>query len=192
MLAATLACSSPNRGRWQGTFEGGVDGTMEFTVNARGTEAEGKITGATRRGEKFEADFEGSLNQGFLNADFEGSSQTGVGLPAGFRGKLQGDLARGQGRRHLDRRSDPGARALRGRVDRDSGRRTEAGGQPSNRYPTRCCVMIQSGRAGSSSSFLRSFATCMSTVRVFDPPWYPHTASSSCWRVRTSPRCSIR
>jgi len=96
VFAATVACSSPNQGRWQGAFEGGVDGTMEFTVNARGTEAEGKITGATRRGEKFEADFEGSLNQGFLNADFEGSSQTGVGLPAGFRGKLQGDLAEGK------------------------------------------------------------------------------------------------
>jgi hypothetical protein len=95
-LAATLAaCSSPNRGRWQGTFEGGVDGTMEFTVNARGTRADGRITGATRRGEKFEAKFEGSLNQGFLNARLEGSSQTGIGLPAGFRGELQGDLAEG-------------------------------------------------------------------------------------------------
>jgi hypothetical protein len=95
-MASTLAaCSSPNRGRWQGTFEGGVDGSMEFSVNARGTEAEGRITGATRRGEKFEATFEGSLNQGFLNARFEGSSQTGIGLPAGFRGELQGDLAQG-------------------------------------------------------------------------------------------------
>jgi hypothetical protein len=95
-VAATLAaCSSPNRGRWQGTFEGGVDGTMEFTVNARGTSAEGRITGATRRGETFEAEFEGSLNQGFLNARFEGSGQTGIGLPAGFRGSLQGDLADG-------------------------------------------------------------------------------------------------
>ena len=94
--AALAACSSPDRGRWQGTFEGGVDGTMEFTVNARGTDAEGKISGATRGGEKFEAEFEGSLNQGFLNAAFEGSSQTGMGLPAGFRGKLQGDLAEGK------------------------------------------------------------------------------------------------
>ena len=92
-IATTFACSSPNRGRWQGTFAGGVDGTMEFTVNSRGTEAEGRISGATRRGEKFEADFEGSLNQNFLNAKFEGSSQTGMGLPAGFRGELQGDLA---------------------------------------------------------------------------------------------------
>jgi hypothetical protein len=95
-LALTLGCSSPNRGRWQGTFEGGVDGTMEFTVNARGTKASGRITGATRRGEKFEAKFEGSLNQGFLNAKFEGSGQTGVGLPAGFRGELQGDLEEGE------------------------------------------------------------------------------------------------
>ncbi len=94
-LVSALACSSPNRGRWQGTFEGGVDGTMEFTVNARGTEASGRITGATRGGEKFEASFEGSLNQGFLNARFEGSGQTGVGLPAGFRGELQGDLEQG-------------------------------------------------------------------------------------------------
>jgi hypothetical protein len=95
-LAFPLACSSPNRGYWQGTFEGGVSGTMQFTVNARGTSAEGRITGATSRGEKFEAEFEGSLNQGFLNARFQGSSQTGVGLPAGFRGELQGDLADGE------------------------------------------------------------------------------------------------
>jgi hypothetical protein len=95
LISALAACSSPNRGRWQGTFEGGVEGTMEFTVNARGTKAEGRITGATRRGETFEAEFEGSLNQGFLNARFEGSGQTGIGLPAGFRGELQGDLAEG-------------------------------------------------------------------------------------------------
>lgn len=96
-LIAALACSSPNRGRWQGSFEGGVSGTMDFTVNARGTRADGEITGATRGGEKFEASFEGSLNQGFLNADFEGSGQTGIGLPAGFTGNLQGDLDQGRG-----------------------------------------------------------------------------------------------
>ena len=69
---------------------------MEFTVNARGTKADGKIVGATSRGEKFEAEFEGSLNQGFLNAKFEGSGQTGMGLPAGFRGALQGNLEGGE------------------------------------------------------------------------------------------------
>jgi hypothetical protein len=94
-LVAASACSSPNQGRWQGTFQGGVSGTMEFDVNARGTRASGGIAGATARGEAFEASFEGSLRQGFLNADFEGSGQTGVGLPAGFRGNLQGDLADG-------------------------------------------------------------------------------------------------
>jgi len=97
-LASLAACSSPDRGRWQGSFEGGVAGTMEFTVNARGTKADGKITGATRDGQKFDAEFEGSLNQGFLNAEFEGSGQTGMGLPAGFRGKLQGDLENGAGK----------------------------------------------------------------------------------------------
>jgi len=94
---AALACSSPNRGRWSGTFDGGVSGDMEFTVDARGTRAEGRITGATRHGEAFEASFEGSLNQGFLNADFEGRSETGFGLPAGFRGSLQGTLEQGKG-----------------------------------------------------------------------------------------------
>ena len=98
-LVSALACSSPNRGRWQGTFEGGVDGTMEFTVNARGTEAAGRITGATRGGEKFEAKFEGSLNQGFLNARFEGSGQTGVGLPAGVSRRAPRRPRAGRGRR---------------------------------------------------------------------------------------------
>ncbi|HVR29347.1 MAG TPA: hypothetical protein VMS86_07400 [Thermoanaerobaculia bacterium] len=96
LLAASLACSSPNRGRWRGTFEGGVSGDMEFTVNARGTTADGRITGATRRGETFEASFRGSLNQGFLNAKFEGRGQTGIGLPAAFEGSLQGDLEEGR------------------------------------------------------------------------------------------------
>jgi hypothetical protein len=97
LAAAVAACSSPNRGRWRGTFEGGVSGQMEFTVNARGTHAEGTIEGGTQRGERFDATFEGSLNQGFLNARFEGSGQTGVGLPAGFRGQLQGTLEQGEG-----------------------------------------------------------------------------------------------
>ena len=95
LLAACVACSSPNQGRWRGSFDGGVTGDMEFTVNARGTRADGRITGATRRGEKFEASFEGSLNQGFLNARFEGSGETGIGLPARFEGSLQGDLEGG-------------------------------------------------------------------------------------------------
>jgi hypothetical protein len=71
---------------------------MQFTVNSRGTRAEGDIVGATSNGEKFEAEFEGSLNQGFLNARFEGSGSTTVGLPAGFRGELQGDLENGAGK----------------------------------------------------------------------------------------------
>jgi hypothetical protein len=96
-VSGSMGCSSPNRGRWRGTFEGGVSGDMEFTVNTRGTRAKGSITGSTDRGQKFEASFAGSLNQGFLNADFEGSSQTGLGLPAGFRGNLQGTLEEGTG-----------------------------------------------------------------------------------------------
>jgi len=96
LVVVAIGCSSPNRGRWRGTFEGGVAGTMEFTVNARGTKAAGKITGETRRGEKFDAEFDGSLDQGFLNARFSGSGQTSVGLPAGFRGELQGDLEQGK------------------------------------------------------------------------------------------------
>ncbi len=69
---------------------------MEFTVNARGTKAEGRITGATRRGEKFEAEVRRLAQPGLPQRRFEGSGQTGVGLPAGFRGELQGDLEQGK------------------------------------------------------------------------------------------------
>ena len=95
-LAPTLlACASPNRGTWRGTFTGGVSGTMEFTIDTRGTRAEGRIVGSTREGQAFEADFEGSLNVDYLKAEFTGSSDSDLGLRAGFEGTLDGTVAAG-------------------------------------------------------------------------------------------------
>jgi hypothetical protein len=96
-LALLAACSSPNRGWWGGTFEGGVSGDMRFSINTRGTKASGSIEGTTSDGQDFRATFEGSLNQDYLRADIEGSSSTGTGLPAAFAGEMKGTLGVGQG-----------------------------------------------------------------------------------------------
>lgn len=97
LAGLAIACSSPNRGRWEGSFEGGISGTMHFDVNTRGTRAEGRIVGTTSRGQDFRADFEGTLNHDYLRADFEGSGESGFGVAAGFRGELSGTLAQGRG-----------------------------------------------------------------------------------------------
>ena len=95
-LVALTACSSPNRGTWQGTFEGGVRGEMVFEINTRGTAAEGDIEGTTGDGQSFKATFEGSLNVDYLKADFEGGSNVGLGLPDDFEGSLDGTLTVGR------------------------------------------------------------------------------------------------
>ena len=86
VLLAIVSCSSPNRGWWRGSFEGDVAGIMEFSINSRGTRATGKVTGALSSGESFRAEFEGTLSQGYLHADLVGSSDTDIGLRAGFLG----------------------------------------------------------------------------------------------------------
>jgi len=70
---------------------------MELSINSRGTRAKGKVTGALSSGESFRAEFEGTLNQGYLRAKFEGSSETSLGLRAGFKGLITGDLENGVG-----------------------------------------------------------------------------------------------
>lgn len=115
LLSAVVACSSPNRGWWRGSFEGDVTGTMEFSINSRGTRAEGQVTGTLSNGESFRAEFEGTLNRGYLQADLVGSSDTDLGLRAGFEGVISGRLEGGaaagdwqadlrQARRHLEGR----------------------------------------------------------------------------------------
>ncbi len=108
------ACSSPNRGWWQGSFEGDVAGTMELSINARGTKAKGEVTGRLSSGEGFRAEFEGTLNQGFLRAELTGSSETSVGLRAGFEGLITGDLAAGKGAGQWKADLKPAGRQLEG------------------------------------------------------------------------------
>ena len=69
---------------------------MEFSINSRGTRAQGKVTGTLSSGESFRAEFEGTLNQGYLRADLVGSSDTDFGLRAGFEGLISGDLDGGE------------------------------------------------------------------------------------------------
>ncbi len=69
---------------------------MEFSINSRGTRAQGKVTGTLRTGESFRAEFEGTLNRGYLRADLVGSSDTDIGLRAGFEGLISGDLDGGE------------------------------------------------------------------------------------------------
>jgi|CXWL01.1.fsa_nt_gi hypothetical protein len=88
------ACSSPNRGHWQGTFDGNVAGTVEFDINARGTSLDGKMEGQTRDGQPFKAELEGRIEDPFFYAKFVGRVQTGV-YPLKFEGLMRGELASG-------------------------------------------------------------------------------------------------
>ena len=96
ILLTAAACSSPDRGWWRGSFEGDVTGTMEFSINSRGNRAKGKVTGTLSSGESFRAEFEGTLIQGYLQADLVGSSVTDIGLRAGFDGLISGGLEEGE------------------------------------------------------------------------------------------------
>lgn len=97
LLTLTLACGSPNRGHWSGTFDGSVSGTVEFDINARGTRVEGRMTGSTVDGEPFRATLEGILRQDYFRADFEGRAGGSFGLPVPFEGEMTGSLDRGLG-----------------------------------------------------------------------------------------------
>lgn len=97
VAAGLLACSSPNRGYWSGSFDGSVSGIVEFTINARGTKIKGKMTGETSEGQPFHATLEGTLRQDFIKADFEGKSGNPYGLPIPFEGEMTGSLEGGIG-----------------------------------------------------------------------------------------------
>ena len=92
MLAAALlaACSSPNRGKWSGTFDGSVAGTVDFTINARGTALEGKMEGATTDGAPFHATMKGTIRDNYFYANFEGRTDTGL-RPIPFTGFMKGE-----------------------------------------------------------------------------------------------------
>lgn len=92
-----LSCSSPNRGRWSGTFDGSVSGTVELEINARGTRVEGRMTGSTADGQPFRATLEGILRQDYLRADFEGRAGGSLGMPVPFEGEMTGSLGLGLG-----------------------------------------------------------------------------------------------
>jgi len=95
---SSLACASPDRGWWRGTFDGTVSGTVEFEIGTRGTRMRGSMTGTTRDGQPFEGDLRGKLDRGRIEATFEGRSRTGLGLPIVFDGALVGSLADGAGK----------------------------------------------------------------------------------------------
>ena len=95
-MLALAACSSPNRGAWSGTFDGSVAGTVEFTINTRGTALEGKMDGATSDGSPFHATMKGEIRETFFHATFEGRTDTGL-RPIPFTGFMKGELAAGKG-----------------------------------------------------------------------------------------------
>lgn len=96
LTAVVLAgCSSPNRGEWKGDFDGSVSGTVEFTINTRGTSLTGKMDGKTAGGEDFHATMKGTLRGVDLVAEFAGSATTDY-RPVPFTGVMRGELLRGQ------------------------------------------------------------------------------------------------
>ena len=96
LLVLAAACRSPNRGVWQGTFDGSVRGTVEFRINARGTRLSGSMSGSTRDGQPFRAELDGKIQGDHFYATFEGASRAGA-LPVAFAGFLRGTLADGRG-----------------------------------------------------------------------------------------------
>lgn len=95
ILVALLAgCSSPNRGRWAGTFDGSVVGVVEFEINARGNALEGEMEGQTADGQPFTATLEGRIEDPYFYAKFSGTSRTAV-YPIKFEGLMRGEIAAG-------------------------------------------------------------------------------------------------
>lgn len=92
---AVTGCSSPNRGHWAGSFEGSVAGTVEFTIDTRGSNLTGTMTGKTEGGEDFHASMKGSLSGMDLVAEFEGSATTDF-RPVPFNGVMKGQLLQGK------------------------------------------------------------------------------------------------
>jgi hypothetical protein len=95
-LLALVACSSPNRGTWEGTFDGSVSGTVRFEINARGTSLTGHLSGTTRDRQPFTAEMRGKIHGEDFYATFAGKSRTGL-LPVAFEGLMRGTLAAGAG-----------------------------------------------------------------------------------------------
>lgn len=105
LAISTQACSSEHRGDWSGTFEGTVSGTLELTINARGTTCQGTMTGATSDGQPFTIEFEGILRQDYLSTELKGRAGLEAGnlargagaLPLSFRGSMTGFLSADEG-----------------------------------------------------------------------------------------------
>ncbi len=97
LAVAVLAqgCSSPNRGEWKGDFDGSVTGTVDFTINTRGTKLTGTMAGKTSGGQDFHATMEGTLAGVDLVAELEGSATTDY-RPVPFTGVMKGELLRGK------------------------------------------------------------------------------------------------
>lgn len=95
LVAGSSGCSSPNRGTWKGSFDGNVSGTVEFSINTRGTKLTGKMDGKTSDGQEFHATMEGSLRGLDLVAEFTGSATTEY-RPVPFTGVMKGELVQGK------------------------------------------------------------------------------------------------
>ena len=70
-------------------------GSVEFTINTRGTNLTGTMTGKTAGGEDFHASMKGSLSGMDLVAEFEGSATTDF-RPVPFNGVVKGQLLQGK------------------------------------------------------------------------------------------------
>lgn len=95
-LLLCVACSSPNRGAWSGTFDGSVSGQVDFTINSRGTALTGKMEGTTSDGSPFHATMKGKITDRYFYATFEGRTDTGL-RPIPFEGFMKGELGDGKG-----------------------------------------------------------------------------------------------
>lgn len=95
LLAAGGCAPSPNRGTWRGDFEGNLSGTVEFRIDARGSELTGSIEGKTSDGSPFTATMEGKLRGEHFYATFEGTGRSQL-YRVPFTGFMRGRLGDGR------------------------------------------------------------------------------------------------
>lgn len=96
-LAALLAgCGpSPNRGSWDGEFDGTLRGVVRFRIDTRGTSLTGTFEGETSDGAPFTAEMEGRVRGDDFYATFEGTGRAAL-YRVPFKGFMTGRLGDGQ------------------------------------------------------------------------------------------------
>lgn len=96
LSALAVGCApSPDRGTWDGTFDGSLSGVVRFHIDTRGTRLTGTFEGETRDGAPFTAEMEGRVRGDDFYATFEGTGRAAL-YRVPFSGFMTGQLGDGR------------------------------------------------------------------------------------------------